>query len=363
VVHPPRRLPLPIVDLSGLPEAVQETARRRLVPRLIRRPWDLERGPLVRALLFVLGPERHSLAVLTHHVLLDGWSSGLFMDELESLYGDLARGREPSRPAPAVQYGDFARWQARYLAGAEAREHLDYWRERFGDLDHTTAFPADRAAPGELATRSHLGATLGPTIPRELALRLRALAAAEGKTLFMVLLAAVQTVIMRRTDRRDVTVLSPYANRQLAETETMLGSFFGMLPLRTRLAAGLGYRDLLREVQETTLDAYTHANALPDDLLRRIWAHPEAARDDEPPVSRVLFALQNTAELNRTFDGLRVRVEPHDSGRVRFDTALFVYEAPEDLIVRLRYDRDLYREETAAGWFRELLEVLGEAAA
>jgi amino acid adenylation domain-containing protein len=371
VVHPPRRLPLPWVDLSGLPEAAREAARRELVPRLVRRPWDLTRGPLVRAFLFVLGPERHALAVFTHHVLLDGWSSGLFMDELESLYGDLTRGREPARPAPAVQYGDFARWQARYLAGAQAREHLGYWRERFGDLGHTTAFPADREAP---RTRSHLGGTLAPAFPRELALRLRALAAAPGRTgttLYMVLLAALQAVLMRRTGRRDTTVITPYANRQLAETEPMLGSFYSMLPIRTRLdrpdgddgdGAAPGVRDLLARVEEATLEAYAHAAAMPDEVLRRVWTHPEAAGPDEPPVSRVLLALQNTAELNRTFDGLRVRVEPHDSGRVRFDTALFVYEGPEELIVRLRYDRELYREETAAGWFRELLEVLGEAA-
>ena len=356
VVHPSLPVGLAVIGLEAVPAEARRALQEELIPHLLRQPWDLVRAPLFRALLLRLGEGEHVFAFLCHHILLDGWSSAIFMRELEASYQGFAAGRAAALPDPSLQYRDFALWQHRYLRGETARVHQDYWRGQLRELAaEPTCFPLDRPVPAHPTLCS---ATLTLEVSPDLLKQVRELAAREGKTLFMVILAAINAVLFRHTGRQDLTVMSPYANRHLAEVEDLIGNFYTFLPLRTRLSPDQGFRELLATVQEATLGAYTHSDAIPEEILRRMWAR---RKDGEAPISRVLFALQNLSGMNRDFAGLKVRMSPMDSRRIRFDTSFFFYEGPGNLLVRLRYSTELFDEASLTRWYDDFLQVLRSA--
>jgi amino acid adenylation domain-containing protein len=357
LIHVPRPVDLPLVDLEGLPSAAQRGQFDRLMPDLLRRPWDLETSPLFRALLLRASTREHVFAFFCHHILLDGWAIGIFLRELESLYRSLVSGRSPALLPLELQYQDFALWQHRYLQSRAARTHQDYWRARFADAAEPTSLPLDRPAPVQPTL---LSATLMLTVPPALLDPVRELAGREGKTLFMVILAALKTMLFHQTRREDLAVMSLYANRNHAEVEDLLGSFYTFLPLRTRLSADQSFRELLASVQETTLGGYSHSDAIPEDVLARVWAR-RGGEAGERGISRILFALQNLPGSFDDFGGLKMQSVPADSNRIRFDTSFFFYEWPGGLQVRLRYSTELFDEASAKRWFEDFLHILGAA--
>ncbi|HEY0077693.1 MAG TPA: amino acid adenylation domain-containing protein, partial [Pyrinomonadaceae bacterium] len=256
LIAPPRPLRLPVVDISALPSQEREREAHRRAAEEARTPFDLSKGTLFRAWLLRLGDEEHVLLVTMHHVISDGWSMGVLIREVATLYRAYVEGEEESPLAELpVQYADFAVWQRRWLAGEVFEAHLSYWKRQLGGELPVLNLPTDRPRP---QVQSFRGASYTMRLPASLAEALRALCRREGATLYMLLLAAFKTLLHRYTNQTDILVGSPIANRNRIELEGLIGFFVNTLVLRTDVSDNPGFRHLLSRVREVTLEAYAH---------------------------------------------------------------------------------------------------------
>jgi amino acid adenylation domain-containing protein len=345
VVAPSLDLGLPVVDLSGVPEG----EALRVAAAEAARPFDLARGPLLRALLLRTGDEEHLLVLVMHHIVSDGWSMGVLLRELARLY------EGASLPPLAVQYADYAAWQRGWLQGEPLRRQLDFWRGRLAGLPPLLELPADRP-------RSPIQGTHGGRVDLALNLDgLDALCRTRGVTLFMALLAGLQALLGRITGREDPPVGTPIANRQRAETEAVAGLFVNTLALPADLAGDPPFADLLARVRETTLDAYAHQDLPFEKLVEEL--RPE--RDlSHAPVLQVMLAVQNAPLAPPAFAGLDLQALDLDTGTAKLDLMLAVVDrAGGRRILQAEYSRDLFDRTTVARLLDSLSGLLAAAAA
>ncbi|HEV2736012.1 MAG TPA: condensation domain-containing protein, partial [Longimicrobiaceae bacterium] len=290
VVLDPAPVPLPVVDLSGVPEAEREGRAERLALEEALVPFDLARGPLLRSTLLRLGGEDHVLLLTMHHVVSDAWSMGVLVREVFVLYDAFSRGEPSPLPELPVQYADYAVWQRAWLSGETLERQLAWWRERLAGAPPRLELPVDRPRPAVLG---HRGAVRSLRIDAAAADRLRALGRQEGATLFMTLLAGFAVLLGRWSGQADVVVGTPIANRTRRETEGLIGFFLNTLALRTDLSGDPTFRELLARVREATLGAYAHQD-LP---FERILEELQPVRSlSHAPVFQVMLNLQNSDE-------------------------------------------------------------------
>ncbi|MFJ8189256.1 amino acid adenylation domain-containing protein [Streptomyces sp. NPDC096094] len=310
----------------------------------LRRPFELAAGPLVRATLYTLGDGRNALLLTFHHLVFDGVSIALLLRELESGYRALLEGRALSTERPARGYADFTAWQRELLDGAEGRRLRAYWTERLRGRRTTVPLPLDRPRP---AVPGFRGASLDGHIPAEVADRARALAGAEQTTLFGVVLAAWFTLLHRYGDQADIAVGTPTAGRPASGFDDTFGYFMNMVVLAEHIDGAEEFRGLVRRVHRTVLDALEHSAypliTLADDLRR---ADPEAGAP-----FNVAFYFQNwTRTARRDASGDTVVLGPvegvHQEGE--FDLTLEVVEQERGCRYTLKYDPDLFDEQTVA---------------
>ncbi|MES2936867.1 MAG: non-ribosomal peptide synthase/polyketide synthase [Pseudomonadota bacterium] len=360
VIDAPERFALERADLSALPDATaRESAAREHAGAFAHRPFDLARGPLFRALLLRLAPEQHIAVVVMHHIVSDGWSLGVLVPELGALYAAFAQGQPSPLPQLPVQYADYALWQRGWLRGEALRRQVDYWKQRLAGAPAALDLPLDHPRPPEQAFR---GANHEFMLPKPLVDRLQALAQAEGATLFMVLLAAFQSLLARWSGQQDVVVGTPVAGRTHRATEGLIGFFVNMLALRTDLSGDPTFRALLARVKETALDAFAHQHLPFEKLVEEL----RPARDrSRPPVFQVQLALQNYAEEELVLPGLRIARLERDaiaSGASKLDLSLFLMdEGADGLAGMIEYASDLFEPDTMARFaahYRSLLDAV-----
>jgi Condensation domain len=263
VIAPTLSMALPVTDVRGQSEAEREAQVRKLVAEDAMRPFDLARGPLFRVRLLRLGAEEHVMLFSMHHIISDEWSLGVLVRELATLYEAFCQDRPSPLPELPIQYADFARWQREWLQGEALESQLAYWRHQLGDSLPALQLPFDRPRP---AAQSYRGAAHSFVMSAEASASLKALSRQEGMTLFMTLLAALQTLLHRYTGQDEIVVGTDIANRNQLETEGLIGFFVNHLVLRTKLGGNPTFRQLLRRVREVTLGAYAHQD-LPFDKL------------------------------------------------------------------------------------------------
>jgi amino acid adenylation domain-containing protein len=358
-IDPEPRVALPVIDLRALPAplAEAELASRRAEHE--SRPFDLARGPLLRAALVRRADDEHVLLFAMHHIVSDRWSMGILVRELVALYPAIAQGRPSPLPDLPVQYADFAVWQREWLQGAVLDEQLGYWTRQLAGLEPLD-LPADRAAePGRVFRAGDLPFEL--TAERSAAVH--ALARRQGASPFMVLLAAFQTLLHRLTGQDDVAVGAPIANRNRAETEDLIGFFVNTLVLRSRPAADQPFRELLERVRETTLAAYDHQD-LPFsrvvDALR-----PADRRQGGMALVDAMFTMQNQPMPEMELPGLKLGVLPAgDDADLRIDFALSLRMWEEDGVLKggFGYSTGRLDRSTAERWRDHFLTVLAAAA-
>ncbi|HEX7241395.1 MAG TPA: condensation domain-containing protein, partial [Longimicrobiaceae bacterium] len=355
VIHPPAPVPLPAVDLRGLPEPEREA--EALAGEEALRPFDMARGPLVRSTLLRLGEADHVLCFTLHHVVSDGWSMDVLVREVSALYGAFRRGGEPRLPELPVQYADFAVWQRAWMTGAVLEEQTGWWRERLAGAPPLLEVPLDRpraAGQSPRAGRHRFG--LSPETSRGL----RALSRREGTTLFMTVLAAWQSLLGRYAGEDDVVVGSPIAGRNRRETEGLIGFFVNMLPLRGDLRGDPTGAELLGRVRETALGAYDHQELPFERLVEELGVERSLTH---APVFQVGFALDRVARDRRLRLG-EVAMEPFGGGGdvAKFDLYLVAGDPGEELSGVLAYRAALFDAATIARMAGHL-DVLLEAMA
>ncbi|NBD14048.1 non-ribosomal peptide synthase/polyketide synthase, partial [Corallococcus silvisoli] len=338
------------VDVSGREDREAETAR--LAAEEAGRPFDLEAGPLMRALLVKEGEGEHVLVLVMHHIVSDGWSMGVMVREVGEAYAARVKGESPSEGALEVQYADWATWQREWLEGGALEEQLGWWRQRLAGAPAALALPTDRPRPVVASTS---GASLDVRLPREVSEAVKELAKREGVTPFMVLLAGWQVVLARHAGQEDVSVGTPIAGRQRVETEGLIGFFVNTLVLRTRVDEGRSFRELLGQVREATLGAYAHQDVPFEKLVEAL----QPARDlGRHPLFQVLFTLQNTPTSPWAVPELSAAPYPLSRHASKFDLALALTEQAGGFTGSVEYSTDLFDERTVQRWMEGFERVV-----
>ncbi|NTX50273.1 non-ribosomal peptide synthase/polyketide synthase [Myxococcus sp. CA039A] len=340
VISPVGELPLRRVDLRGLPVTERDAEERRLKAEEARTPFDLQRGPLLRTVLIQQDERAYTLLVTLHHIISDGWSTGVLIREMAALYEAFSGGKPSPLKELDYQYADFAAWQRRWMDGPELEAEIDFWRMTLAGAPPLLELPTDRPRP---PVRAYRGATHAVALPRQLSESIKALSQKEGATPFMVLLAAFQTLLARTSGQDDLCVGTPVAGRTRTEVEGLIGFFVNTLVLRTSVAGDPSFLELLGRVREVTLAAYTHQDVPLDKLVEQL--HPERSLS-HPPLFQVVFALQNAPTAELTLPGLVLRALPTESQAAKFDLALSLREGPDGFDGFIEYDTDLFDAET-----------------
>jgi amino acid adenylation domain-containing protein len=352
VVTPRGSFALEVRDISGA-ERDQALQVQRLTSQEAQRPFDLARGPLLRASLLKLSQHEHVLLLATHHIVSDGWSLGVLNRELGALYSAYARDQPSPLSELPVQYADYAIWQRQWLQGEVLENQLQYWSEQLTGAPPQLQLPTDRPRP---AVASFKGALLSFDLPAVLRLALEKLARDGGATLFMVVLAAFQVLLSRYSGEHDVVVGSVVAGRTHAQTEGLIGLFVNTLILRTELSGNLSFRQLLGRVKEVTLGAYAHQGLPFEKLVIELRPERNLTRQ---PIFQVALALQNFPHEQLELVGLTWTPIDIEQITALFDLSLYLFESSDGLGGLFEYATDLFNRETIermAGHFRTLLE-------
>jgi amino acid adenylation domain-containing protein len=338
---------VPVIDLEPLDAVEREREGARLAVEEAGAPFDLARGPLLRAKLLRFGPTDWLFLLTVHHIVADGWSLGVVFRELAALYEAFALGRPSPLPELAVQYPDFSLWQREWLQGERLGRQLEYWRRRLDGLP-VLGLPTDRPRP---AVQRYRGASQSFTLPPALAEELRELARTEQATMFMVLLAGFKALLARYCLQDDIVVGAPVAARSRPELEPLIGFFVNSLVLRTDLSGDPSFRELLRRVREMALGAYAHQDLPFEMLVEKLQPERDLSRN---PLFQVVFQVVSAPTGNRADDAVHV-----ERGAAALDIHLSIVDGPDGLAGTLEYDTDLFEADRMvrlAGHYRTLLE-------
>ncbi len=355
LVHPKAPAPPRILDMSHLSPDARETRTDRIMAEEARRPFEPDRPPLARFLLLRFGPDDHVLVVSLHHLISDGWSMYLLLDELARLYGAGVADRPARLPALPVQYGDMAYWQKHQREDAALSGQRTYWRRQLAGIPELLDLPADRPRP---AIRTHRGAMARGRLSPGMTSRIRALSRARGATVFMTLLAAFKLLLFKLTGQADIVVGAPIAGRNRAETENLIGFFINTLALRTSLDGSPTFIELLERVRRVCLDAYAHQEFRFETLLETLRPTRNLSHT---PIFQVFFNMLGRPRSRASFPGLTVTPLPLPATDARFDLTLYVSESGSGFNLDALYNTDLFtaaRIEEMLAQYKELLSQI-----
>ncbi|WP_447904711.1 pyoverdine non-ribosomal peptide synthetase PvdD [Pseudomonas aeruginosa] len=344
-------LPLDIVALGPL----EEGALARQVETTIARPFDLERGPLLRVSLLRLAEDDHVLVLVQHHIVSDGWSMQVMVEELVQLYAAYSRGLEVALPALPIQYADYALWQRSWMEAGEKERQLAYWTGLLGGEQPVLELPFDRPRP---VRQSHRGAQFILELDIDLSQALRRVAQQEGATAFALLLASFQALLYRYSGQADIRVGVPIANRNRVETERLIGFFVNTRVLKADLDGRMGFDELLAQARQRALEAQAHQDLPFEQLVEAL--QPERSLSHNP-LFQVLFNYQSEARGNGQafrFDELQMESVQFDSRTAQFDLTLDLTDEEQRFCAVFDYATDLFDASTVerlAGHWRNLL--------
>ena len=363
VIAPLLNLALPVIDLGAFQGEIEREAEvRRQAGIETRYIFNLAETPLIRTSLLRLDEDEHVLLINMHHIISDGWSFAVLVQELEALYTAFVEGADAGERVPLpelpIQYGDYAVWQREWLEGRQKdgeqinkgetplKQQLEYWKRQLQGAPGVLELPADHPRP---AVQTYQGASETLMLDSSLARGLKSLGQqstdeAEGEkyTLFMALLAVFQILLSRYTGEEDVVVGSPFANRNRVEVEKLIGFFVNTLVLRTDLSHDPTFRELLKRVRRVCLEAHANQDIPFDNLIEELKPERDLSRT---PLFQVFFNLLNIVNYPmRPLDwpGLSVEVYwPHQAG-VKFDLTLYAQELDEGIRLEALYNADLF---------------------
>ncbi|HLL48435.1 MAG TPA: condensation domain-containing protein, partial [Longimicrobiaceae bacterium] len=348
--------PLAEHDLRG--HAAAEAELQRLSAEEAEAPFDLERGPLARGRLVRLGEAEHALLVSMHHIVSDGWSMGVFVEELSALYAAFVQGRGDPLPELAVQYADYAAWQRRWMAGEVLREQAGYWRATLAGVPELLEVPADRARP---ARQDYAGGVVPLTLEAELTAGLKALGRGAGTTPFMTLLGGWAALLGRLTGQEDLVVGTPTANRGRREVEGLIGFFVNTLALRVELSGSPTVGELLGRVKERALGAQQHQDLPFEQVVELVRPARSLAHG---PLVQVMFVWQNAPRGKLELPGLTLApLQASPPATAKYDLSLKLYEADGAITGGVEYASSLFDRATVERYARHLRTLLAAMAA
>ena len=345
-------LDLPIVRLNVAASEIEGGAKR-LAQSEAAKPFDIYRGPLFRTTLLRLGDLDNVLVLTIHHIISDGWSMAVLVREASVLYAAYSSGRSSPLPELPIQYADFSEWQREWLTGEVLAEQLAYWKRQLAGVE-MLELPTDKPRPQTLTQE---GATVTMSVSPELTRGLKDLCRREGVTLYSALLAAFQILLHRYSGQQDIAVGSPSAGRTRPETEGLIGFFVNTLVMRANLSGELNFKQVLKQVQETTLDAHAHQDVPFERIVDELQQDRTMGRT---PLFQVMFALQNAPSAALELGATRLEQFNFDLGTSKFELTLTLGEVRSGVGMRgwLEYNTNLFSEDSItrlAGHFQTLL--------
>ncbi|HXQ74652.1 MAG TPA: condensation domain-containing protein, partial [Pyrinomonadaceae bacterium] len=355
IIQAPPRFKLPMVDLSTLSLEEREREANRLAQEETRRRFDLANGPLVRPTLLRMSDEEHIVICTMHHIIGDGQSFEVVIVEMSQLYSSFSQGQPSPLTELSVQYVDYAAWQRQWLQGEELEKRLAYWRKQLADAPEHLPLPQRRARPKVQAFDGvrHTGAIAGAE-----AEAIRDLGRQQGLTSFMTMLSAWVLLLKLYTGQDDIVVGSPYANRERADLEKLIGILVNTLVLRVNLAGAVTFKDVMSRVRDVCLDAYSHQ--MPPELLREDMVKQGEDRDR---LFDVWFQLEKPRQ--EEFDMKGLIVTPYHEARevTRFELSLGLDALDDQVRGAIDYDANLYTPKIASQMLDDYFRLLTLMAA
>ena len=356
IILPSVPVSLPVINLQGLPIAELDAAVHNLSAKEEQQPFDLAKGPLFRFKLLQLDRESYILFITIHHIIFDGWSSGILIKEMATLYEAFAKGL-PSPLLPlSIQYADFADWQRQWLSKDVVQLQLKYWQQQLANIPPLLELATDKPRP---QVQTFQGKIQSFNIRPEILECTQKLSQQSRTSLFMVMFATFVTLLYRYSGQEDIVVGSPIANRNHPALESLIGYFVNMLALRTKLSNTLSFTDLLAQVKETVLNAYANQSIPFEQLVENL--NPERSLSYHP-LFQIVFAFQN---LPGDADIQWSLIETHSKVAARFDLIVEMVESPGNLTCYLRYNTDLFEPDTInrlIGHYQTLLDAVATNA-
>jgi acyl carrier protein len=335
-IHKAEPIKIPLADISFLSEEQREAEVYRIAKEEAQRGFDLREGPLMRVGLVRMREQEHVFVMTMHHIISDGWSIGVLVKEMARMYGGGVRGEEVKEEELKVQYGDYARWQREWLKGEELEKEILYWRKQLDQAPLVLELVTDRPRP---AIQTSNGAREPLALTLSLTEQLKNLSQHEGVTLFMTLLAAFNLLLYRYTDKDDILVGTPIAGRNQVEIEKLIGFFTNMLVLRTDLSGDPSFRNLLKRVRTTCLEAYSHQNIPFEKLVEELQPERDLSRN---PMFQTVFSLQNASSEILELPGLTLSSLKVEAGTSLFDLMLEMSDGDQGLKGVFEYNTDLF---------------------
>ncbi|HEV2843454.1 MAG TPA: condensation domain-containing protein, partial [Thermoanaerobaculia bacterium] len=358
VVADSLELPLPLIDLRALPTELRAAAVLRLTLEERRRSFDLSTGPLIRTLLIRVEEDEHVALLTMHHIVSDGWSMGILIREIGTLYGSFAAGQPSPLPEPPIQYADYALWQRRWLDDAAVESQLSYWRERLAGVP-VLQLPSDRPRP---ALQSYQGSMHPFALSEPLSAALRSLARERGVTVFMAFLASFQALLSRYSGQKDFAVGSPESGRDRREIEGLIGFFVNTLILRAPLEGDPGTGELLSRVRAIALEAFAHQSVPFERIVQELAPERNLSYS---PLFQAMLTVQHAPQAGIEVPGLSVVPVISESAVSKFDLTLTVFDSGAQIFGNWVYSTALFEAETIARWsehFKVFLEGFASGA-
>ncbi|MEG4010797.1 MULTISPECIES: amino acid adenylation domain-containing protein [unclassified Microcoleus] len=355
LIAPTLTVTLSVIDLQALPIVKQDAEVQRLALAEANYTFDLTQLPLVRSTLLQLGPESHVLLVTFHHIVFDGWSIGVLMQELSTLYIAWSTGQPSPLPELPLQYADFACWQRQWATESVMETQLRYWKQQLSGCPALLQLPTDRPRPSVQRFR---GRTELFQVNPEVAGRLNILSQQSGATLFMTLLAVFAILLSRYSGQENIVIGSPIANRTRGDIESLIGFFVNTLALRIDVSGNPTFAELIERVRDVALDAYTYQDLPFDRVVAQLQPDRNASYH---PLFQVMFVLQNAPTEQLQLPGVVVTALEIETVTSKFDLLLSLEEGAAGLKGLLEYNTDLFDTPTMTrmvGHFQILLEAL-----
>ena len=349
LISPTSNIPLPIIDLTSV--SMPMPLARSLAHQEFDRPFDLENGPVLRALLIALRPDEFVLSLTIHHIAADGWSVGILIREFSALYQAFLDGRSSPLEELAVQYGDFAVWQRRWLRGEVLEEQLSYWKRELEGLERLE-MPTDYARP---AMAGHRGGLQEWVMGEELAEKVKRVSRQEGVTVYMTLLGGLAVLLSRYSGQSDIAIGTDVANRNQMEAEGLIGYFINQLVMRVRVRGEWTYREMMRGVREVTLGGYANQDLPFEKLVEEMEPERDLARS---PLFDVKLVLQNMPYEDLRLGKLQITRMQAEHSISKHDLTLLLNETEKGLEGAIEYDTDLFEAQTIRRFLRHYEQTL-----
>lgn len=343
-IHKPYGLKIPVIDLSRLTKGEQQKRVSTFIIEEGQRRFDLEKGPLLRINVLQLSEAEHVLVSSEHHLIHDGWTQGVLLNEFITIFTSYFQGGASPLPELPIQYADFACWQRKYLQGERLEKHLQYWQKKLSALTPVLELPKDRPRPSIFSGRGVLKIF---HLSEELSRSLKTFSKERGGTLFMTMLAIFKVLLYRYSGEQDICVGTGLANRKYREMEGMLGMVINTLPLRTRFSGDLTFEDFFEAVRTTCVEAYEHEDTPFEKIVENL--QPERSLS-YTPIFQVMFSFMDTPSPELALPGLELVDEGSHNRSSKFDINIVVVPGTEhdrgEIEVEWEYNVDIFEEAT-----------------